>query len=310
MKDFSKAFDKLQPSLLLEKLLHFGINPRLIDIIESFLTNRCQRVTVNNTNSSCQSILVGAPQGTRLGPWLWLAFVDDLQPPEGSTVKYADDITTYIPVPKKVPQRVDPLQSALEYSRTWCNVNSMTLNACKTLVLNVSLSARSGLDSVPTIDGTPITKIVETKLLGVVFDEMLSFSSHIQKIVNKCAGLNFFLYSLKRLNVSTTGLLTFYISKVRSNIAYACSVWYPLITVHDRQRLQKIERWSLRIIFPQSESYNDRILNSGLIPLLEYLDVLVDNHFNRIVNNKTHPLNQFLVRKIRHRDKCSTFLST
>ena len=181
------------------------------------------------------------------------------------------------------------------------------LNTAKSLVIDISLSPRPNLNAVPAVDGATISKVTQTKLLGVVFDEMLSFSLHVDNLVSKCASRKFFLYALKRLNLATAGLLTFYFSKIRTNILYACAVWYPVLSKHNRTRLESIERWSLRIIFPDLNSYNDRILEAGMVPILEFLDFIVDNHFNKISQKDTHPLRKFLVKKERHRDKLLVF---
>ena len=307
MKDFSKAFDKLQPSILLSKLEKFGIQHSLIDLIENFLTDRHQKVSMNASSSSVMPITVGAPQGTRLGPWLWLAFVDDLQPASGATVKYADDVTAYVPVRKKVIHDTDLLQSALDYSVQWCEDNSMSINDSKTTVLDVALVSKPELVSVPTINDTDLSKISSTKLLGVVIDSRLTFSDHVDKIVNKCNSLNYFLQSLKRLDVNTTGVQTFYFSKIRSNITYACAAWFPLISGNDKSKIEGIERWSLTIIYPELGSYRQRLAKSNVVPILDFLQVLTDRHFDKVATNPSHPLQHFLVRRQRHKDKSDIF---
>ena len=124
---------------------------------------------------------------------MWLAFVDDtqLQPAFGATVKYADDVTMYVLVRKKVIHDTDPLDY-LDCSVLWCEDNSMSSSASKTTELDFALASKPELISVPTINDTDLSKISSTKLLGVVIDSRLTFSDHVDKIVNKCNSLNYF----------------------------------------------------------------------------------------------------------------------
>ena len=77
--DFSKAFDKLQPSIVIAKMRNYGINENILKLVESFLSNRKQSVKVDSVISESMDIFVGAPQGTKLGPLLWLFYINDLQ---------------------------------------------------------------------------------------------------------------------------------------------------------------------------------------------------------------------------------------
>ena len=98
--DFSKAFDMMQHNLLIHKLQEFGLPSTLISLISNYLDERTQCVYLkpHGVRSQITPCDVGVPQGTLLGPTLWLAFVDSLQFREGSVVKYADDTTSFFPL--------------------------------------------------------------------------------------------------------------------------------------------------------------------------------------------------------------------
>ena len=96
--DFSKAFDKLRPNIVLEKVHKSAINEVIIIIVDSGLSNCKQCVKVEDVFSMYDDVLVGAPQGTKLGPLLWLFYVNNLEVNDFNVVKYANDTTFYKPV--------------------------------------------------------------------------------------------------------------------------------------------------------------------------------------------------------------------
>ena len=120
-----------------------GINENIITIVDSFLSNRKQCVKVEDVFSMYDDVLVGAPQGTKLGPILWLFYVNDLEVNDFNVVKYADDTTFYKPV---VNPELDSVVPAITATQTWSEQNSMTINAEKTEILNVFLSYRNRYD--------------------------------------------------------------------------------------------------------------------------------------------------------------------
>ena len=118
--DFSKAFDKLQPQILLKKLQKCNINGNLIDILEDFLKRRQQCVKVNDSFSDFIDISVGAPQGTKLGPILWLFYIDDLELDNFSMVKYADDTSFYTTIRNPQTESIAP---AVISTESWSDRN-------------------------------------------------------------------------------------------------------------------------------------------------------------------------------------------
>ena len=132
--DFSKASDRLQPSIVLNKMRMYGFNNNIIELISDFVSNRKQCVQFLNSFSDYSNINVGSPQGTKLGPVLWLIYVNDLHVNEFYSLKYADDTTFYTPIRNHVSH--DDIATAIIATRIWSDDNSMILNAAKTVVMN------------------------------------------------------------------------------------------------------------------------------------------------------------------------------
>ena len=120
-----------------------AINEVIIIIVDSGLSNCKQCVKVEDVFSMYDDVLVGAPHGTKLGPLLWLFYVNDLELNDFNVVKYADDTTFYKPV---VNPELDSVVPAITTTQTWSEQNSMTLNTEKTEILNVSLNYRNRYD--------------------------------------------------------------------------------------------------------------------------------------------------------------------
>ena len=238
--DFSKAFDKLQPSIVIAKMRNYGINENILKLVKSFLSNRKQSVKVDSVISECIDIFVGAPQGTKLGPLLWLFYINDLQVDNYRAVKYADDTSFYKTVCNPGSASVAPaIQATLE----WSNENFMSLNAEKTEIMNIRLNYRSSYDDEILVNENISIKPTEcTKFLGVYIDNHLSFSNHVDNIISKCSSRIYLLRQLKILGMNAEGLKTFYCSNIRSLLSYAAPAWFTLLGDTDSNRLEKVQR--------------------------------------------------------------------
>ncbi|PFX13605.1 putative RNA-directed DNA polymerase from transposon BS [Stylophora pistillata] len=135
--DYRKAFDLIDHSLLLSKLSTYNINPYIINWIIAFLKDRKQRVKLaHDCLSEWGSVRAGVPQGTKLGPWLFLVMINDLKVPSASDcIKYVDDTTVYEIISKGGPSNA---QSMINEVATWSTLNSFQLHPKKCNELRVS----------------------------------------------------------------------------------------------------------------------------------------------------------------------------
>ena len=282
--DFSKAFDRLQRDVLIAKLHKLNVNTNLIAIISHFLTGRKQCVKVETSSSTTADIKVGTPQGTKLGPALWLIYVDDLlENSPSSCVKYADDTTVYHTQHAHV-------ETSLRMAETWSEQNSMALNASKTIVMELSLTSRSNAESLElNLLGDRLETSNVAKFLGVHIDSRLTFNVHIQKTTSKCSSRLYFMRLLRRMGLSNDGLLTFYKANIRSVLTYACPAWKPLLSKLNCDRLEQIQRSATRIILPELP-YDERCQSLKLVPLCDFIDTQCTNHFISLSSTPSHPL--------------------
>jgi hypothetical protein len=129
MLDFSKAFDRIDFNILMQKLINMRVHPSLINWIANFLTDRSQRTKIGSNFSSGRTTNGGVPQGTKLGPLLFLIIVNDLNVSD-DTVKFVDD-TTLWEIVLKGQESNSVLPSQITESTKWDSENNMKLNPTK-----------------------------------------------------------------------------------------------------------------------------------------------------------------------------------
>ena len=307
--DFSKAFDRLQPSIVVNKMRSLNFDENIVRLISNFLCNRTQCVKFSGSFSDYKSIEVGSPQGTKLGPVLWLIYVNDLECDGFSSLKYADDTTFYKPCSlNSDPQSIS---EAIENAIRWSNDNSMLLNSDKTVLMNTSLSHTNNFDEDILVNDVMIPPSDQTKFLGVIVDNKLNFSSHIEYLVSKCNSRLFLMRQLKSFGLNSDGLKTFYISNIRSILLYGAPAWHSLLSLSSKEKLESIQRSATRIITPDM-CHKDR-LDFLSIPLLnDFIFSSCAKHFERISSNQLHPLFSRinfnnLKRSSRAKSVCSTY---
>ena len=290
--DFSKAFDRMQHPILICKMNHLGFNANVIALVESFLESRQQCVKYYDNFSDYKPIQVGAPQGTKLGPILWLIYVDDLKSFDNDTkcIKYADDTTFYKPI---IDTSTENISDAILLANTWSEQNNMILNSSKTVILNVAFTNKPAMHLGISYgdDNLFISPSEHTKFLGIFIDNTLTFSRHVDYIISKCSQRLYLMRLLKRMGMDSDGLRTFYIANIKSIISYACPAWYNLLSDTDKTRLERIQRSATRIVLPFSDNYEQRLDHLALPPITTFLHTTCSEHFTRIADNDHHPLN-------------------
>lgn len=174
--DFEKAFDKVPHKRLFRKLACLNLNPLVLDWLKSFLTNRNQFVLTNNFSSPMSPVVSGVPQGTVLGPLLFLIYINDLPSNILSNVRLFADCVIYRPI--NSDHDVDILQSDLTLITEWCEKWLMTINVKKTSLISFHRRQTYPLHNY-LLNGSVISSVSSYKYLGITFSQNLSWSVHI-----------------------------------------------------------------------------------------------------------------------------------
>ena len=187
--DFKKAFDTVDHSILLKKLWCLGFRDVSFEWFESYLSDRYQKTLINNTESDLlQEDVYGVPQGSVLGPLLFLIYINDLH----SVIKnsfchlYADD-TIIVSSAKSVDTLISTLEDDLARVDQWLQNNKMTINMTKTEFISFGTKRRLDKFDNKTVNymGTPLERKRSVKYLGVIFDEKMQWENHIKNIKAK-----------------------------------------------------------------------------------------------------------------------------
>ena len=202
----SKAFDALNHTIQLNKLHYCGIRGVSLSLFRSYLQNRKQYTVVNNTKSSILNLSTGEPQGSILGPLLFIIYINDL--PHASdifnSIMYADDTTistTLQPIKSIYPtQSVNTsLNNELVKISDWLSINKLSINVKNSKYLLHKMNNKILNPLQLNMDGTPIENIKEFNFLGLTTNENLKWNNHIDNIAIKCSITNGLLNKLKNM---------------------------------------------------------------------------------------------------------------
>ena len=243
--DFSKAFDTVPHSILINKLSHYGIRGKILEWFTDYLSNRYQ-LTIYEHHASKQTIVTsGVPQGSVLGPILFLIFINDL-PSISENIffsLFADDSCLSL-CDNDIFALISNANREIDVFYNWCIANRTSINILKTFYLLFTNQSQAILPPVlirNQYSYDVIKRVSHTKFLGVIYDDRLTFSNHISMLTNKLSRSSSLLYQLRDylpINI----LKKLYYAHVYPYINYCNCIWsntyqthlLPLILIHKR----------------------------------------------------------------------------
>ena len=240
--DFSKAFDKVCHSLLIHKLQHYGITGEVKSWIQNFLNDRQQAVVVEGATSSFVPVESGVPQGSVLGPSLFLLYINDLPNSLSSTTRlFADDTMVHRPIRSDHDRQA--LQEDLDRLAAWEQTWMMHFHPDKCQTLHITRK-RAPLNCQYHLHGHTLHSVQEAKYLGVTITEDLNWATHIANIASKANRTLGFLR--RNLKVGSKKIKEqAYNTLVRPSMEFASPVWDPY-TDKDINTLEAVQRRAAR----------------------------------------------------------------
>ena len=285
--DLKKAFDTVDHEILCKKLQVYGVQHRELSWFRSYLSCRKQFCRVNGVASDTKDIEVGVPQGSCLGPLLFLIYINDLpQAVQGSTVSmYADD-TSLCHQPNDITQLNKAINNDLRHLDTWLQGNKLSLNVAKTHSMLITTKQKrnilqeKNLNLELNIRESELEVVQKTKYLGVQIDCSLDWKEHIKTVSAKVSrAVVGFLKHAKNF-LPRDSLKTLYTGIVEPHFRYCCSVWGCCGST-EINKLQKLQNRAARIVTNSS-------FDSPSRPLIEELgwktiEQLISNESETVV---------------------------
>ena len=273
--DIKKAFDSVPHQELLLKLWKAGVVGSLWRWFREYLSNRHQYVRINNGNSSMLPVLSGVPQGSILGPLLFLLYINDLPSSivHSETFLFADDTKCLQPIYS--PQDHLLLQSDLDQLSNWSTEWKLIFNETKCSLISItSCGPTSQSHHQYLINGLPIVPRNQQTDLGILVSSDLSWSQHIDKITSRAYKM---LGLLRRTFSSSCNITTkkrlYIISLVRSQLLYGSQIWRPLLH-KDINPIESVQRRATKYILNDYASdYRSRFVKLTVLPLSMLLEL-------------------------------------
>ena len=271
--DLSKAFDTIDHTILLHKLQHYGFNGSSLALMENYLTNRQQYVNFQNTNSSLLNITTGVPQGSILGPLLFIIYINDI--PNSSKllnfISYADDTTLFVSLNYNHDNSTDNfspnssiLNNEIKLVSDWLSLNKLSLNTSKTKCMTFHSKKKTINSPILKIENTAIEHVQNFQFLGIMLNKHLNWDTHINHIAKKISKTIGILNRLKR-TLPTFTLKTIYNSLINSHINYGILCWG-----YKSNKILKLQKKAVRVI-------SNSKFNAHTQPLFKSLKILTIN---------------------------------
>jgi exonuclease III len=269
--DFSKAFDTINHDILIDKLSAINFSVKSIKLIKNYLTNRTQAVSLNGITSRPLAITCGVPQGSILGPTLFLLYINDLilSATNFSPILFADDTNLFFQS-KNLNQDATQINLGLDEVKSWCFANKLTLNIEKTNYIIIKNPQNPFiLFEKFAINETNINNANSIKFLGITIDKNLNWSSHIENLrkqLRQSLGLIYQASSFLPLSV----LILLYNSLVNSKIVFCLEAWGNAPKTH-LNKILIIQKRLLRIMFHKKQEFHSTPLfqEAKILPIFE-----------------------------------------
>ena len=266
--DLRKAFDSVPHAPLLDRLVFIGLDPFVVAWIRSYLTCRRQSVLVSGCSSSTSPVLSGVPQGSVLGPLLFIIYLDRIARITfvSSTLNmYADDMVLFMGV-----RSASDVSIFLQDNAMLCQAvgeNYLTLNSSKCKFMLVSRKKSSLEFPKVKINGVEVETVFSYKYLGVLLSSDLSWSAHVKMITTKARRVLGLIYRRFYRHLSSCKLLSLYVAQVRPILEYGAVVWDPFLK-KDRLLLECTQKFALRMCLKDWNLHYSSLLCSSHLPSL------------------------------------------
>ena len=273
--DLSKAFDTIDHKILLDKLENSGIRGQAHELLKSYLTDRTQYVSFSNEKSDLLNVKYGVPQGSVLGPLLFLLYINDIVNcylgPDCRFVLYADDTNIFVTGPSKESTYIKAnfiLERVVKFMKD--NLLHINMDKCcfmhfkPTTDLDTTCArARPFAHSFDPsraifINGKKVKKVVSTKFLGVFLDEKLDWSAHLTYLTKKLRSVSGAICRIRK-SIPVEYYKTIYTALFESHLSFGISVWGVALKQNGNDKILITQKHATRVLFGDLDAYLDKL---------------------------------------------------
>ena len=296
--EFAKAFDTVNHDLIFKKLKsQYHIDGRMLKFFKNYLNNRNQRAVLDNCNSDIVPVLSGVPQGSILGPLLFVLFINDIYESidENSNINlYADDTKLWREINNNADCAI--LQKDIDRLHKWCIVNNMKFHENKCKVLTVINSKPLFMDVLPfttnpyTLGNIILDYTSCERDLGVFINERFEWQDHHNHILKKAYQMLGLIKRTCHFVFDRGKKRSLYLVLVRSNFEHCSIIWHPVNAV-DTCKFESLQKQAIKWIHgEEAHSYSDelyalRYKQAEILPLQQHFDLNDLLFFHKIVYN-------------------------
>ena len=263
--DFKKAFDKVPHKRLLHKIEGYGIRGEILGWIRAFLSDRTQQVIVNGEASQCKDVTSGIPQGSILGPLLFVIFINDLPSQVKSDIfLFADDTKIFRTI-NSIGDK-DTLQNDITTMVKWADTWQLEFHPDK--CVSMSINYKGEQPRIYKMKETTMKQVHQEKDIGVIVDDQLKFEKHIYEKINKA---NSMMGLIRRsfIHMDEDIFKKLFKALVRPHLEYANSIWYPT-KIKDITAIENVQRRATKYLPAMKNlSYEERLQKLDL-PTLQF----------------------------------------
>ena len=252
----SKAFDCVLHETLIRKLYHYGIKDAALNLLISYLSNRIQKVDINGKKSSGSVVSMGVPQGSILGPFLFLVYINDLPyliKDSHEIVLFADDTSLLFKL-RRQQLDTDDVNDALSKVVHWFNANNLLLNKDKTKCIKFTTPNVRLVKTSVKMDSEELDLVDTTVFLGITLDAKLQWGPHIHKLSKRLSSAAYAVMKIRNLTDVETARLV-YFSYFHSIMSYGILLWG---NAADIQTVFVLQKRAVRAIYNLSPRYSLR----------------------------------------------------
>ena len=281
--DIQKAFDSVNHRILINILHSFGLNAKLVSWIQTFLSNRQQRVCIGDSVSSPLPVLSGVPQGSIIGPFLFLLFINDIT---GCVHSQSVKVSLFADDSKLSSIEPQHLQISINNMNAWLTKRQLYLAPQKCAILKIKKT--KVLDETRFyINQDYVNEVSSIKDLGVIVSNDLKWTNHIDHITNKASIISYqLLKTIKSNNIWTW--MKLFTTYIRPMLEFNTPIWSPYL-LKDINKIERVQRNFTKVAFNRCKipfnSYEDRLSKIGYLSLVKrrkYFDLIM---MFKIINN-------------------------